>query len=103
MTMNEAQSRELIAAAKALTPQIKAVRDELETARRLPESLVRGLAQVGIFKIYYPRSLGGLEADPLTVFHVVEEISKTDGAVGWVCKYRCCYNPDSSIHAGGGD
>ena len=70
MTMNQAQSRDLIAAAKALTPQIRAVRDELETARKLPESLVQGLAQAGIFKIYYPRSIGGLEADPLTVFHV---------------------------------
>jgi alkylation response protein AidB-like acyl-CoA dehydrogenase len=44
---------------------------------------VTALAEAGIYRMYTPRELGGLEADPLTFFHVVEALARLDGSTGW--------------------
>jgi alkylation response protein AidB-like acyl-CoA dehydrogenase len=79
----ESTSRDLLAATAALLPLIRESRDEIERQRRVSEPVVQGMADAGIFKAFYPRSLGGLEVDPMTLMEVVEEISRVDGSVGW--------------------
>ena len=81
--MREAVKPDLVAAATALAPQILAVRDELESGRRLPAALTQALDQAGLMQLYLPRSMGGPETDPITYYHVIEELSKVDGSVGW--------------------
>jgi len=81
--MPDAMPRDAVAAAVHLAPHIRAVREELETTRRMPVSLVQAIHDAGLFCPYLPHALGGLELPPLTVFRVIEEISKVDGAVGW--------------------
>ena len=76
---------DMLAAAKALRPQIIAARDELDQHRRLPASLVTAMDDAGLLRTYMPSSLGGPEADPITAFHIVEELAKSDGSVGWCC------------------
>jgi indole-3-acetate monooxygenase len=70
-------------AAKGLAPQIRASSEEIERSRRLPLPLVEAMAQAGLFRLWIPRTLGGEEADPITLVRVVEEISRIDGAAGW--------------------
>jgi alkylation response protein AidB-like acyl-CoA dehydrogenase len=70
-------------AAINLAPHIRAAREELEATRRVPPSLVQAIADAGLFRPYLPHALGGSELHPLTVFRVIEEISKVDGSVGW--------------------
>jgi len=72
-----------VAAAKALGPQIRAARDEVEELRRLPASLVKALGQAGLLQLHLPRSMGGQETDPITAFLAIEALSKVDGSVGW--------------------
>jgi len=72
-----------IAAAINLAPHIRAVREELEATRRVPPSLVQAINDAGLFRPYLPRAMGGSELPPLTVYRVIEEISKVDGSVGW--------------------
>jgi alkylation response protein AidB-like acyl-CoA dehydrogenase len=72
-----------IDAAAALAPLIEASQEESERSRRLPTSLVEAMAQSGLFRLWIPRCLGGVEADPMTLIRVVEEISRADGAAGW--------------------
>lgn len=80
----EAVSSEVVAAAEALAPHIRAARDEIERERRLPEELVRAMSQAGLFRLYLPQSMGGPECDPLTAFRTIEALSAVEGAVGWV-------------------
>src|ERR1043166_9953990 len=72
-----------VVAAINLAPHIRAVREELETTRRVPLALVQAINEAGLFRPYLPHALGGLELPPLTVFRMIDEISKVDGAVGW--------------------
>lgn len=74
---------DIVATARRLVSHIRARRDELEAARRLPLPLAQAIAEAGLFQLYLPRSMGGPEQSPLTVFRVIEELSKADGSVGW--------------------
>ena len=73
----------MVEAAKALAPQIRACREEIETGRQLPPQLVTGMCASGLLQLFLPRSMGGPELDLTTAFHAVEEVSKVDGSVGW--------------------
>ena len=72
---------DVFVAATALGPRIRAAREEGETTRRVPPALAEALAAAGLFPLYLPRALGGAEPPPLTVFRVIEEVSKADGSV----------------------
>lgn len=74
---------DVLEAAKALAPQIKAAADEIERGRRLPLTLVQAMKQAGVFRMPMPRSWGGPEVDPLTQIRIVEELSAADPSVGW--------------------
>ena len=76
---------DMVAAAKALRPQIISARDEMDQHHRLPPALVAAMDDAGLFRTYMPRSLGGHELDPLTAFQVIEEVAKVDGSAGWCC------------------
>jgi indole-3-acetate monooxygenase len=81
--MPDASSSPFIEAAKGLALQIRAAADEIERERRLPLPLVEAMAEAGLFRLWVPRSLGGVESDPMTLARVIEEISRADGATGW--------------------
>lgn len=78
-----AAAADAIAAAEALVPSIRALREECEQLRHLPPALAEALAKAGFLQMYVPRALGGPELAPLTAFHVVEILSRADGSVGW--------------------
>ena len=77
----------LITAAKNMVPMILSNLDRIESECQLPAGLAAALAKEDLFGLYLPESLGGPESDPITAFHVVEELSKADGSVGW-----CSFN-----------
>lgn len=82
-TVSQAVSYDVIAAAEALAPQIRAARDTIEAERSLPDDLVRTMAKAGLFQLHLPKSMGGPECDMLTAFRVIETLSRIEGAVGW--------------------
>ena len=90
------EQHDVVTAAAALAPQIRAARDEMENNRRLPVSLVRALSAAGLFQLYLPRTMSGRETDPLTTFRAIEELSKIDGSVGW-----CALTSSSGSSLGG--
>jgi alkylation response protein AidB-like acyl-CoA dehydrogenase len=70
-------------AARALAPEIRARAREGERLRTMPPELVDRVEAAGLFALWLPRSLGGLELDPATIVRIIEEISNADGSAGW--------------------
>ena len=66
-----------------LLPAIRARRQEIEQARRLPRDLVDSLRATGVFRLGVPRAVGGLEATPSDLMRAAETLSSADGSTGW--------------------
>jgi alkylation response protein AidB-like acyl-CoA dehydrogenase len=80
----------LIEAARHIAPVIRAHKDEAERERRLSKPVLDALTQAGLMRMLTPRSLGGLEVDPLTCALVIEEVAtaQLDGASSTHCHGR---------------
>src|SRR6516225_11895521 len=91
----------LIEAARCIAPVIRDHKEEAERERRLSAPVLAALHDAGLLRMCTPRSLGGLEADPLTRALVIEEISGYDTAAGWTLAnpldwaYLCARLPDA--------
>ena len=79
-----ATSHDLLAAARAILPEIRAAADSIDEARRLPDWLAERLAAAGFFHLLTGREHGGLAADPVTAAKVIETLSTASPSVGWV-------------------
>jgi alkylation response protein AidB-like acyl-CoA dehydrogenase len=91
----------LLEAARRLAPVIQEHTEETERERRLSPPVLAALHDAGLLRMCTPRSLGGLEVDPLTRALVIEEIAGHDTAAGWTLAnpldwaYLCARLPDA--------
>jgi indole-3-acetate monooxygenase len=74
----------LLERVRALAPIVRAHSDEAENNRRLSKEVIHALAEAGLFRMFLPRALGGLEVDPVTYCEVAEELARVDTAAGWI-------------------
>ena len=79
-----ASSHDLLAAAEAMLPEIRAAADEVDDARRVPDWLAQRLNDAGFFHLLTGREHGGMDADPVTAARVIEKLSTASPSVGWV-------------------
>jgi alkylation response protein AidB-like acyl-CoA dehydrogenase len=82
--MTYAIDEALVAKARELGPLIREHAPEAERERRLSKPVIDALNRSGITKMLLPKSLGGLETDPVTMMRVVEEIATHDSVAGWL-------------------
>jgi alkylation response protein AidB-like acyl-CoA dehydrogenase len=75
---------DLLAAIHELAPAITARVAEIEAGRRLPPDLVERLRSIGLFRMFTPRSHGGMELDLPRGLRIIETLSRIDGSVGWL-------------------
>ena len=73
----------LLDAAQRIAPMIRAHSQEAEQQGRFSKPALAALADAGFLRMFTPRSLGGLEVDPLTCSRIIEEVSRADSAAGW--------------------
>jgi alkylation response protein AidB-like acyl-CoA dehydrogenase len=83
MTIRTSSMSDLRAVARELAPAILAAEDELENNRRMPPELVDALWEAGVFRMFTPAEVGGLEVDLLEWLELIEELSRLNGSVGW--------------------
>jgi alkylation response protein AidB-like acyl-CoA dehydrogenase len=73
----------ILNAVTALTPEITACSETIETGRRLPPQLIASLKQAGVFRMAMPHAWGGPELDPLSQLQIIEQLSAANASVGW--------------------
>ena len=78
------RAEELVPAARAIAPILREDAEAGERARSVTARVVRAMQDAGAFRMTMPRALGGIEADPVTQYEVIEALSIADGAAGWV-------------------
>ena len=102
----------LLDAALDLGPLIAQHSAEGERNRRVPDAVIRAMKDAGLIRMMTPKSLGGLEADPVTSARVFEEVARFDSAASWILQaansgdFYCARLPDEGaeeIYAGGPD
>ena len=74
----------LLAQVRALAPSLAARAPEMEQARRMPRDIVEQLRAMGVFRMYAPRSHGGLELDLPVTLQILTELARAEGSVGWI-------------------
>ena len=77
-----ATADQMLADIRELAPDIAARIAEMETERRMPLDLVETLRSIGVFRIFAPRSHGGLEFD-FPRPGDIGALARIDGSVGW--------------------
>jgi alkylation response protein AidB-like acyl-CoA dehydrogenase len=68
---------------REVLPVIRARRDEIERARRMPRDLIDRLRSTGVFGLTVPRDMGGEQARPTDTMRVIETAATADGSAGW--------------------
>src|SRR5262249_61772937 len=56
---------------------------ETDAERGIPPNLIAGLRSIGVFRMFAPRSHGGLELDLPSGLAVITALAKIEGSVGW--------------------
>jgi alkylation response protein AidB-like acyl-CoA dehydrogenase len=72
-----------LARARAIAPAIAAAADAIERTQRLPPHILDALHEARLFRMLYPRSVGGDEVEPGAYVLALEELARADGSVGW--------------------
>src|SRR5262245_22533131 len=102
----------LLDAARDIAPIVRKHSDEAERDRRLSAPVLKALRESGLLRMAAPRSLGGLETDPVTRALVGEELGRHDSAAAWTLEnpldwaFFCARLPDEGaeeIYGGGAD
>ncbi len=102
----------LLDAARDIAPIIREHSAEAERERRLSKPVLDALRETGLLRMTTPRSLGGLETDPVTRALIGEEVGRHDSAAAWTLEnpldwaFFCARLPDEGaeeIYGGGPD
>ena len=81
--MNDLSLVDPVARARDLAPAIAAAADAIERHRRITEPVLGRLHDARLFRMLYPRSVGGDEVEPAAYIEAVGEVARHDGSVGW--------------------
>ncbi|MEK4031555.1 acyl-CoA dehydrogenase family protein [Methylocystis sp. IM3] len=73
----------ILDAVRQIEPVIRENAAAAERDRRLSAPAAAAMREAGLYQLWRPKALGGLEVDPLTAFRVIEELGRIDSAASW--------------------
>lgn len=74
---------EALEAARALVPELRQRRAEIESKQGLPADICERMADAGFFLMGAPTEVGGGKISYPTQFRIMEELARGDAAAGW--------------------
>lgn len=83
------EAKTLLDSVRDLAPSISARSAEIDAGRRLPIDLLDQLKAAGCFRMFVPKSHGGLDVDVPASMEIIETIAAADGSTGWVVMIGC--------------
>src|SRR3954453_7322054 len=72
-----------VARARELGPMMAESADQIERDQDIPAPLLAKIVEARLPRMLLPRSAGGDEIEPWIYLRAIEEISRSDGSVGW--------------------
>ncbi len=78
-----------LARVRELAPALAAAGEEIDRRRELPQGIVDGLIERGLFRLLLPHSLGGAELLPTRYVPIIEALAKVNASTAW------CVNQNS--------
>ena len=78
------EAKTLLDSIRDLAPSISKRSPDIDAARRLPPDLLAQLIDAGCFRMFVPKSHGGLDIDVPASMEIIEAIATADGSTGWV-------------------
>ena len=76
-------AQRMLADVEKLAPDISSRAAEIEALRQIPPDLIEALRAIGVFRMFVPRSRGGMELDLASALEIISALSRIDGSVGW--------------------
>jgi indole-3-acetate monooxygenase len=76
-------AQRMLAGVRELAPEIISRAAEIEALRHIPTDLIEALKAIGIFRMFVPRSHGGLELDLPSALEIIGALASIEGSVGW--------------------
>ena len=73
----------IVRRASRLVEELRALSAETDTTSALPDRVIRDLAEGGFFRMLTPRSIGGLEVEPLEFVEALSTLAQGDSAAAW--------------------
>ena len=83
------EAKILLDSIRDLAPSISARSAEIDAGRRLPPDLLAQLTAAGCFRMFVPKSHGGLDIDVPASMEIIETLATADGSTGWVVMIGC--------------
>lgn len=83
------EAKTLLDSIRDLAPSISARGAEIDAGRRLPLDLLAQLKDAGCFRMFVPKSHGGLDVDFPTSMEMIEALAAANGSAGWVVMIGC--------------
>lgn len=83
MPQSSIDGAELLARLDSIATLIVAHRDEAEATGDLSPPVVEALKRSELVNLFLPRSLGGVELDPVSSARVVHAVARLDSCAGW--------------------
>ncbi len=77
------EGRRAVEMAWELVPQIRAATEEIEANKRLPDHIVKGIGDTGLWQAIGSDEVGGGKIDYTSFFEGMEALAFGDGSAGW--------------------
>lgn len=72
---------------ESVLSEIRIRKTEFSNLTYVPKDVVEKLKQIGVYRAFVPKSLGGDELSPAQFCKLIEKISAADASTGWVASF----------------